>query len=212
MPPSADARLDARVDRTHQTALAAALDLLLDEGWDALTHVRLANASGISRMTLYRHWPTRLNLLHDAVQKAAEVTHAPVSGDLRTDLTSELRLIHKQLLGPRPAQLLATVMEQGQWDAQMARLRDKSVGEVHTGLESILRSGVSAGSLPADLDVAAANSWLIGPLAYQILVNDQSSTPGFIAKVVDSFLCRFEHKSDAAASPRRASCPDRGRC
>jgi AcrR family transcriptional regulator len=185
-------RLDPRVGRTRQVALAAALRLLLDEGWDALTHVRLASASGVSRMTLYRHWPTRLELLHDALQEAADVQHAPISGDLRKDLKRELDLLRTQLLSPDKGKLLATLIQHAQSDAQIARLRDESVREGCSGVARILSAGVAAGTLPADLDVEAAVTWLVGPLVYRVLVNGQRLAPAFVDDVAENFLIRFE--------------------
>ncbi|MCW5951261.1 MAG: helix-turn-helix transcriptional regulator [Propionibacteriaceae bacterium] len=44
-------------------ALEAAVGLLVEHGVTALTHQNLAEASGLSRATLYRQWPTMVDLL-----------------------------------------------------------------------------------------------------------------------------------------------------
>jgi AcrR family transcriptional regulator len=191
-PTPADApRLDPRVGRTRQAVLATALQLLLDEGWNALTHARLASASGISRMTLYRHWPTRHQLLHDTLRVAADVQHAPISGDLGKDLKRELQLVRKQLLSPDKGKLLATLIQLAQSEPQIAELRDESVRDGTSGVTRILRDGMAAGSLPADLDVEAAVASLVGPLVYRVLVNGRRLTAGFVDDVAESFLLRF---------------------
>lgn len=185
-------RLDPRVGRTRQAVLATALQLLLDEGWDALTHARLASTSGISRMTLYRHWPTRHELLHDTLRVAADVQHAPISGDLRKDLKRELQLVRKQLLSPDKGKLLATLIQLAQSEPQIAEVRDESVRDGTSGVTQILSDGVAAGSLPADLDVEVAVASLVGPLVYRVLVNGRRLTAGFVDDVAESFLLRFQ--------------------
>ena len=42
------------------------IDVLTDEGLDAVTHHRLAEVAGYSRATIYKHWPTRNALFVDA--------------------------------------------------------------------------------------------------------------------------------------------------
>lgn len=186
------ASLDPRVERTRQAALAAALGLLLDEGWDALTHVRLASASGVSRMTLYRHWPTRLDLLYDALQEAADVRHAPISGDLRQDLKSELQLMRTQFLSPARAKLLATLLEHAQSDDKIARLRNDLIPKGCKGLSRILEAAVELGTLPPDFDVDEGVTLLVGPCVYKVLVNGRQLTPAFVDDVAEHFLDRYE--------------------
>src|SRR4051812_34044065 len=98
---------DPRAERTRRRAMAAAQELLIAEGWDSLTHVRLAAATGISRMTLYRHWPTRIEMLRDVMKDAAETRHAEDSGDAHRDLRLEMQLIRTELLTPPQVKMLA---------------------------------------------------------------------------------------------------------
>jgi AcrR family transcriptional regulator len=82
---------DVRVERTWRMVLAAARRrLLLEEGWDAVTHVRVAAASGVGRATVYRHWPSCTDLLHDVLRREAEMSHRQPVGRLREDLVAEL--------------------------------------------------------------------------------------------------------------------------
>lgn len=79
---------DPRVDATRKLALDAALDLLRDEGVLAVTHAAVNARTGISRSTLYRHWPKLEALRNDAFLRAATspVFRASTDGPLRDDL------------------------------------------------------------------------------------------------------------------------------
>jgi AcrR family transcriptional regulator len=75
-----------RVERSRRRALWAGREILLNEGWDALTQRRVAEVAGIGRATVYRHWPDRISLLVDVCTTEANRVHTVPTGDLRHDL------------------------------------------------------------------------------------------------------------------------------
>jgi len=80
---------DPRLDATRSHALEAALKLLQEEGVLAVTHSTVSKETGISRSTLYRHWP-KLEQLRNAA--FARATTGPeympqTNGPLKADLT-----------------------------------------------------------------------------------------------------------------------------
>jgi AcrR family transcriptional regulator len=80
--------VDARLIATRNLALDAALSILQDKGVLAVTHGSVSSATGISRSTLYRHWPKLEALRNDAFLRAAtSPAFAPkTNGPLRADL------------------------------------------------------------------------------------------------------------------------------
>lgn len=48
-------------------ALAAARELLVEQGWDATTMVAIAERAGVGKPALYRRWPSRAHLVFEAV-------------------------------------------------------------------------------------------------------------------------------------------------
>jgi len=79
---------DPRLVATRNQALEAALTILYEQGVLAVTHASVSKATGISRSTLYRHWPKIDRLRNDAFKRAATPTEiAPMTnGPLRADL------------------------------------------------------------------------------------------------------------------------------
>ena len=80
---------DPRLAATRNIALDAALDILQEEGVLAVTYASVSKATGISRSTLYRHWPEIHRLRNNAFKRAATPPQiAPkTNGPLHTDLT-----------------------------------------------------------------------------------------------------------------------------
>ena len=56
-----DEAIDPRVARTRRDVVDATAALLLEVGWDGVTHARVAQRSGYSKATVYAHWPARLD-------------------------------------------------------------------------------------------------------------------------------------------------------
>lgn len=80
---------DPRLTATRVLALDTALTILQENGVLAVTYGTLSAQTGISRSTLYRHWP-KLEALRNAVflHAAGTPRHGPrINGPLRTDLT-----------------------------------------------------------------------------------------------------------------------------
>lgn len=83
-----DRTLDPRLDATRSQALEAALMLLQENGVLAVTHGAINLETGISRSTLYRHWPKLQDLRNAAFARAATGPESvpQTNGPLKTDL------------------------------------------------------------------------------------------------------------------------------
>ena len=93
-------RCDPRVERTRQLVLATAAAILEEQGWEAVTHVAVAERSGVGRSTLYRHWPDATALVIEVIAQRAVTGQAALTGDLRRDLTAELERFRERLHDP----------------------------------------------------------------------------------------------------------------
>src|SRR6188768_2812662 len=60
--------MDKRIEKTLVNSREAAIDVLAQGGFAAFTMEAVAKHSGISKSTLYRHWPDRIQLLSDALE------------------------------------------------------------------------------------------------------------------------------------------------
>ena len=73
---------------------AAVLDELADNGYAGLSIERVADRARTGKASIYRRWPTRLELVLDALDRTIPDPDQVVQGDdLRTDLLAVLRRI-----------------------------------------------------------------------------------------------------------------------
>jgi AcrR family transcriptional regulator len=103
--------IDARVVRTRALVQEAVLDLFEREGAGALTHQRVAERAGVSRATVYRHWPHPIDLVVEALGLAEQPLLHPSEGQpLREWLRRELLRVAADFARPVVQQFVATIV------------------------------------------------------------------------------------------------------
>ncbi|MFD9486049.1 TetR/AcrR family transcriptional regulator [Streptomyces sp. NPDC059991] len=179
---------DPRAERSRAAALAAARDLLIEQGWSAVTHVAVAARSGVGRTTLYRHWPDASGLVRDVIAERISTAHTPPTGVLRDDLIRELDGLRRLLHDPVSDRGLRAVIERAGVDPVFAQLKEALYREGSRVFRTVLDAAKARGELAADLDPDLAVDQLAGPLMYRHLLAGRSVTAEYVERVVDGFL------------------------
>jgi AcrR family transcriptional regulator len=174
--------LDARVVRTRNDILRAAIDVLTAEGPDAVTHHRLAEVAGYSRATIYKHWPTRDALFVDAFTYRPSGEHHVPTGDLRADLIAELTMFRRGMERQRLDRALAALAALTTSIPELAGVRDKLVAEGERVLLQLL-TPVAHGA-----ELEAAMRMLSGSVLQTALLHGELPGDDVIAATVDLLL------------------------
>ncbi|MER5781913.1 TetR-like C-terminal domain-containing protein [Streptomyces mobaraensis] len=179
---------DPRAERSRAAALAAASDLLIEGGWAQVTHVAVAARSGVGRTTLYRHWPEAAMLIQELLADIFSVNHSERTGDLRSDLRSEVGVIAEMLCNPKQERALRVIIDQAPLDPRYAEVLESCTRKGMSALREILAEGSARGELPESLDIDVAVDRLIGPLVFRRLAEGGDFTGGYVDELVDDFL------------------------
>lgn len=188
---------DSRREQTRALALQAARALLAEEGWDAITHLRVAERAGLGRATIYRHWRDPGGLRRDALAEEIHVFHIVPTGDLRADLISELLAIRHELAERGQSRVFATLIGHAQGDAEVRRLKSELVEEGTAGLRRIVTDALADGRLGPGLDLEEAVALLAGPVSYKAFLADEPISVELLEQTVDGLLGLW------AVKPRR---------
>ncbi|MEU5159722.1 TetR/AcrR family transcriptional regulator [Streptomyces sp. NPDC020875] len=202
--------MDPRAARSRASALAAAQELLVEQGWAAVTHVTVAARSGVGRTTLYRHWPDAAALLYEAIaQRIASVRPAP-TGVLRDDLIGQLDGLRELLHDPVAERGMRAVVERAGVDPAFSGLKEALYQAGSGGFRAIVGRAKDDGTLRSDLDVELAIDQLAGPLIFRRLLAERTFGPEYVRAVADSFLAAnlTAGAADTAGDP--ADRPDTG--
>lgn len=145
---------DARVIRTRADVGRTALDVLVTEGSDAVTHARVAELAGYSKTTLYTHWPTRMDLLRIALDAIGELPHTEPSGDLRADLIGELTSFRTAVVDLHLDKVLYAMAQWASVDT-MAEIRDSLNSEAQRPIRTMLENVFDGAQLEAAISMLA---------------------------------------------------------
>lgn len=185
----------------HRQVLDAAANLFADRGIDATSMDGIAAASGVSKATIYKHWPDKEKLALEVLSYVHGLDkEVPVfnSGDTRADLIAQLNY--------RPAPDRSAIRERFMphviaYSAHNrvfgAAWRKTVVEKQRAALGKILERGVKERQLMANLDCDLSIAILVGPMIYQrIFLNSPGCQAplNFAEQVVDAFWKAFARK------------------
>lgn len=174
--------VDPRVTRTHNDVLEAAIKVLIDEGWEAVTHQHIAEVAGYSKATLYVHWPARTDLIVDAFSRFADMAHHTPTGDIRSDLLREVTTFRSGMVEHRLDRLLAVLSDLTHSVPELVPVRDKLVSDGEQVVRRLLAPVCS------ELEVEAATLMLCGAVLHAALMHGQPPSDEVIEAAVDITL------------------------
>ncbi len=179
---------DPRVERTRAAVLAAAYDLLIADGPDAVSHAQVASAANVSRTTVYKHFPTRGELLRATIEVMGKPLPAELTGDLRTDLGRMLDDIVADLGDEERTRAIATMIERARHDRTVAAVRDDLIAEARGKFRTIVGAAVDAGDLRDDIDVDLAMAGLVGALFFKCFMAGEAVDEDLARRSIDAFI------------------------
>ncbi len=179
-----------RSEDARKSILAAAADLLLDQGLAAVSMDAVAARAGVSKATIYRWWPTKETLALDALyQEWAAVPPPRNTGTLRGDLISLLRP-WARIAGQRPyGRVIAALVTEAHTDPEFARqYRSRFVEPRRDQARAIFRRAIVRGEIPASTNTEVALDLLYGPVYHRLLHGHAPLNDRFVRDIIDSAL------------------------
>jgi len=187
--------------QAHRKVLEAAAELFAEQGIDATSMDAIAEASGVSKATIYNHWPDKDALCLEVLGYVHGLDKEPPvfeSGDFRADLIARLRY---QPAADRRA------MKDKIWPHLMAysarnrafgtAWRAKVLEPARIGLAAMIRRGEKLGVLRSGIDPEVGIALLLGPMMYRHIFAQrlgQNVPKDLEVHVADAFLAAFANR------------------
>ncbi|AFY94887.1 TetR/AcrR family transcriptional regulator [Chamaesiphon minutus] len=111
-----------RSDRSHQAILQATLELLAEVGFDAMSIEAIAARAGVGKTTIYRRYPSKEELIADAIESIRQEIVLPDTGNLDTDIDALIQNAAQIVLTPLGRQTVATIVSSAAHNPQFARI------------------------------------------------------------------------------------------
>lgn len=175
--PAADVRADV---------LDAVGRLLLCDGLTSLTMERIAREAAVSKTTLHKWWPSLGALALDGYCHAVEDTLAfPDTGDIRADLTTQLREFVHLMTGTPAGRALLDLIGKAQSDPNLAtQYRQHYSAQRRQLAVTRLRTAQREGHIRPTVDPESLIDQLWGAVYHRLLIPDQPVTPAFTDSLI----------------------------
>jgi len=178
-----------RVERTRGHILAVARDLLPEVGPVGLTYTLLADRAGVTRQTLYRHWPARAALLVDLILTGPEDGYPEPGSDPRRVATEWLTSLRAGMDDRATRTAVLAVTAQADSDPDSAEAVRRISADRLAAFNALLApSGRQS--------TAEEYAMLVGPIFARLFYDRAEVTSGFIGAVVSMWLAAVERRYD----------------
>jgi AcrR family transcriptional regulator len=164
-----------RSEGSRHAILQAATELVVEQGYAAVSIEKIAQRAGAGKQTIYRWWPSKGDVLMEALARKAEA-HIPLpdegswAADLRRMLDDSFALARAPQLG----ELLRALMVEAQLDPEFGtRFRAEFLERRRAALATLVERARKRGDLPATLTAGFAADVVFGVLWYRLLAIPQ---------------------------------------
>ena len=176
--------------QARDAVLHAADDLLVEHGFAGLTVEKIAARAGVAKQTIYRWWPSKVDILLEAFGEDVAKALTPVDhGCLATDLRAHLAATADFLTTSDAGAVYRALIGLAQHDPQLAaRLRDSHLAAQHARDRLPFERAIARGDLPDDVDIEPLLERLVGVVHYRVLVTGEPVPREFTDALVDSLV------------------------
>ncbi|WP_030177181.1 TetR/AcrR family transcriptional regulator [Spirillospora albida] len=170
---------DARID---DAVLTAAAELLAEVGYADLTVAAIADRAGTSRPAVYRRWPSKAHLVHEATFRDAATAGAPRTGSFADDLHELVRRTAELLTTPLARIAVPGLIAEAATDPVIhRRLLERFSAGGWRGLDDTLAAAVESGELDGGVDTLVMLEMVIGAaLAATLTRGPDGLTPEWV--------------------------------
>ncbi|AJS60655.1 TetR/AcrR family transcriptional regulator [Paenibacillus sp. IHBB 10380] len=171
----------------QNSILSASYELLLENGFQAVTVDKIADRAQVSKATIYKWWPNKAAVVMDGFLYAA-TTRLPVPD---TDSAFSDILIHAtnltRFLTSREGTIITELLGEGQFDSGLAEAyRTRFFRPRRLEARSLLEKGIQLGELKKDLDIDICIDLIYGPIFYRLLVTGEKLDETYVQHLVQN--------------------------
>lgn len=190
-----------------KSILEAAIQTLAEIGFDAMTMDEVAARAKSAKTTVYRRWPSKAELVRDALiwmsKSSVDTQSMPDTGSLREDLLS----VQKDYSADFAERKVRVLSGLGSFFTNHAKAaKEASAGIFEPMLEinrKIFNRAIERGDIPRDADIEVACQTIIATIVYRTQIQTQSFDKTQYARLLDAIILPALSKKTKGGSGRR---------
>ena len=176
---------DPRID---DAVLAATRALLAEVGYGRLSFELVAQRAGVTRPAIYRRWPSKVHLVHEAVFPQPGNRFVEDTGDFEADLRRQVGHMVASYARPEARAALSGLLTDLHGDTALRHsVIDRLEDEVRAQFAQRVATAVAAGQIDGRCDADLVLDVIVGAVFHRVVARDQSAV-GVTDEIVDLVL------------------------
>jgi AcrR family transcriptional regulator len=181
----------------RQAVLLAAYEILLKDGFEAVSFTEIGRRAGVHGTSVQRRWGSRENVVFEALLTfGTDALRVPNTGSLRGDLIRMSQTLARYFASPLGGSIMQMVVANAGADRAFADHRAEFLQLRFDAMRMMIRHAAERGELRPGVDEQVALELALGPLYLRTLVSHEPIDDQFIESFVDALLrglcCRSE--------------------
>ena len=179
-----------RNPETDTAILEAARHILATRGFEALSFEAIAQATGISRVSIYRRWPSKAHLASEVANGGGG--HLPDVLDSE-GITGEVRALVRQIYGrySQPdigAAAIGMIVSYQREPSLREELHSPLEDDTRAELRAIIARGVALGIVRPQVDADSLFDILVGAILFRMLVSTAAPSDAIVDSLSEIIL------------------------
>jgi AcrR family transcriptional regulator len=192
-----------RSGNAHEAILVAAVALVREVGYDAVTMDGIAARAGVGKATVYRRWTSKEMLVTEAIGRIVNAFPVPDTGTSEGDLLRLMLQAVAMYRDPASLALLSGLVAAMARSAPIAHaVRTGFVAVWRNAVRRVVERAVARGDARGDTDIELVLDLLGGPLFHRFLIAgaaiDESLASGIVRVVLRGLAPDADSQADGA--------------
>jgi AcrR family transcriptional regulator len=168
---------------------AAARDVVIEFGYEDTTLAMIAKRADVSIPTIYRRWPSKHELIEEAVLHLDTFELPRPTGNLRADLGTWVRLFLRVAMEPAARAAVPGLMSAYSRNPDdYQRLLTRGEIPVRAAITQLISQGVATGQAAPDCDADAVFDFIRGATFLRALTHSDDDADRFCARITDAVV------------------------
>ncbi len=167
-----------RSAESHEAIVRAALELLVEVGFQRLTMEQVQRRAGVGKATIYRRWTSKAELVKEAIRYFSAELPVPDTGDLRSDYATVAAAAVAIAEDRNAALLMPRLLTEAGHDPELHALFTAHLVEPRRAVvRTMLERARDRGQIRDDVEIEIAIDMLVGPVLYRFMIDGDDLRP-----------------------------------
>lgn len=185
-----------RSERSKAAVLAETYRQLSQTGFANVSVDEISRVSGVSKTTIYRHWPSRSALLIDACSRLGGNVAVPDTGSLKRDLQALLLALAEQLQMASWSAVIPSIADAAERDPDIAAMQAAWMKGVMTPYGAVVEQAKARGELAAGGDASDLIAIAVGSLFYRRWFSREPVDASFASRIADAAVTALSRTAE----------------